>query len=133
VTLAPPDSHRDLLERPLFAHLATVTADGAPLVNPMWFLWDDAEGAIKMTHTKKRHNYRYLQSQPRVAVAITDPDNQYRYLQLRGTVARIEDDPTGSLYAALYSRYRGKQIDEVKDRDVRVILTIFPDAYRTFG
>jgi hypothetical protein len=30
-----PDSHRDLLERPLFAHLATIRPDGKPQVNPM--------------------------------------------------------------------------------------------------
>ncbi|MFJ4920163.1 pyridoxamine 5'-phosphate oxidase family protein [Streptomyces sp. NPDC088725] len=33
-----PDSHKDLLERPLFGHLATIrAADGGPQVNPMWF------------------------------------------------------------------------------------------------
>ena len=38
----PPDAYLDLFERPLFAALATVTPDGAPLVNPMWFEWDNA-------------------------------------------------------------------------------------------
>jgi Pyridoxamine 5'-phosphate oxidase len=32
-----PESHADLLTRPLFAHLATNRADGWPQVNPMWF------------------------------------------------------------------------------------------------
>ena len=35
-----PDSHRDLLERPLTAHVATVGADGAPQSSPMWFAFD---------------------------------------------------------------------------------------------
>jgi hypothetical protein len=38
--IRPPESHLDLLERPLFAHLATVANDGSPRVNPMWFAWD---------------------------------------------------------------------------------------------
>ncbi|MFC6565714.1 pyridoxamine 5'-phosphate oxidase family protein [Actinoplanes utahensis] len=35
-----PEEHRDLLERPLIADLATVREDGTPQVNPMWFAWD---------------------------------------------------------------------------------------------
>ena len=35
-----PTSHRDLLERPLIAHVATVRTDGGPQTNPMWFGWD---------------------------------------------------------------------------------------------
>jgi PPOX class probable F420-dependent enzyme len=74
----PPPGHIDLLERPLFGHLATVRADGAPQVNPMWFLWDPELEVLKFTHTKTRHNYRYLQGEPRVALSITDPNDQYR-------------------------------------------------------
>jgi PPOX class probable F420-dependent enzyme len=124
----PPESHRDLLERPLFAHFATVRSDGAPLVNPMWFLWDD-EGVFKLTHTKNRHNYRYMQREPRVALSIADPDDQYRYLQARGVVDNIEDDPTGHFYQVLQRRYRG-YVTEVKDRDVRVVLTVRPVAFK---
>ena len=65
----PPESHLDLLERPLFAHLATVAKDCSPRVNPMWFYWDTQAGVLKLTHTNQRHNYRNLQQNPRVAVA----------------------------------------------------------------
>lgn len=37
-----PESHLDLLTRPLFGHLATTRPDGTPQVNPMWFSWDGA-------------------------------------------------------------------------------------------
>jgi PPOX class probable F420-dependent enzyme len=126
----PPESHLDLLERPLFAHFATVRDDGAPQVNPMWFLWDAANAVIKLTHTKTRHNYRYIQREPRVALSITDPQNEYRYLQVRGVVEKIEDDPTGEFYNVLSVRYRGHPI-EVRDKAVRVILHIRPTAFRT--
>jgi PPOX class probable F420-dependent enzyme len=125
----PPDSHLDLLERPIFAHLATVSSGGAPIVNPMWFLWDPEQQVIRLTHTKNRHNYRYLQAEPRVAMSMADPDDQYRYLQVRGVVEKIDDDPTGDFYNVLSKRYRGHPI-EVKDRDVRVVLTIRPTAYK---
>src|ERR1700682_6334729 len=86
MTMKPPETHLDLLDRPLFAHFATVAADGSPRVNVMWFLWDADAGVVKMTHTNQRHNFRYLQQNPHVALSIADPDNAYRYLQLRGQV-----------------------------------------------
>src|SRR5205085_7213334 len=125
----PPASHLDLLERPLFAHFATVASDGSPRVNPMWFLWDNAAGVMKMTHTNQRHNYRYLQKNPHVALSIADPDNQYRYLQLRGEIVQIEPDPTGAFYSTLQQRYRGRT-SEVQDRAVRVVLTIRPTGFK---
>src|SRR5579872_6870621 len=124
----PPDAYLDLLERPLFAHFATVASDGSPRVNPMWFLWDNAAGVLKLTHTDQRHNYRYLQKNPRVALSITDPDNEYRYLQLRGEIEGVERDPTGAFYNTLAQRYRG-HTTEVKDRDYRVVFTIRPVAF----
>ena len=128
--MEPPTSHRDLLERPLFAHFATVAADGSPRVNPMWYLWDAQAGALKLTHTRQRHNFRYLEREPRVALSITDPDNPYRYLQVRGVVQDIQADPTGAFYQVLQQRYRG-YTTEVPDRNLRVILTIVPTAFKT--
>jgi PPOX class probable F420-dependent enzyme len=125
----PPASHVDLLERPVFAHFATVTTGGAPIVNPMWFLWDPEQQVIRLTHTKNRHNYRYIQADPRVALSIADSDDQYRYLQVRGVVEKIDDDPDGDFYNVLSNRYRGHSV-EVKDKDVRVILTIRPTGFK---
>ena len=129
VQVRPPQSHVDLLERPLFAHFATVAADGSPRVNPMWFFWDNAAGVLKLTHTNQRHNFRNLQKNPRVALSIVDPDDQYRYLQLRGVLEKIDPDPTGAFYQFLQQRYRG-YTREVADRDVRVVLTIRPTGFK---
>jgi PPOX class probable F420-dependent enzyme len=131
-SVRPPDAYLDLLERPLFAHFATVAADGSPRVNPMWFLWDNAAGVLKLTHTNQRHNYRNLQRNPRVAFSIADPDDQYRYLQLRGEVVSVEADPTGGFYSTLQQRYRG-YTREVSDKDVRVVITIRPTGFKARG
>jgi PPOX class probable F420-dependent enzyme len=127
--VAPPASHLDLLERPIFAAFATVAADGSPRVNPMWFLWDGEAGAVRLTHTRTRHNFRFLQRDARVALAFIDPDDQYRYLSLWGAVESFEDDPTGAFYQRLQERYRGFT-SEVKDRDVRVVLAIRPLGWK---
>ena len=125
----PPVTHLDLLERPLFAHLATVSSSGAPLVHPMWFLFEGEEGVIKLTHTNVRHNYRHLRREPRVALSIAEPGREYRYLQVRGVVESMEPDPTGAFFRVLHQRYRGADT-EVPDRDVRVVVTIRPTAFK---
>jgi PPOX class probable F420-dependent enzyme len=127
--IRPPASHLDLLERPLFAHFATVAGDCSPRVNPMWFYWDNQAGVLKLTHTRQRHNLRYLEREPRVALSIIDPDDPYRYLQMRGVVHEIQSDPTGAFYQVLQQRYRGYTTD-VQDRDVRVVLTIRPTGFK---
>lgn len=129
----PPDKYLDLLERPLFASFATVRPDGAPQVNPMWFLWDAGQGVVKLTHTTVRNNYRALQREKRVGLCVVDPENSYRYLSLRGTVTGIQDDPEGDFYKELQRRYRGHADAEVADRAVRVVLTITPEHFRAWG
>ena len=119
---AVPESHRDLLDRPLFAHLATVRPDGAPQSNVMWFVWDGEH--VKFTHTSARQKFKNIQHEPRVAFSIHDPDNPYRFIEVRGDVVSIEPDPGAAFYKSLQTRYGERY--EVKDADVRVILTVAP-------
>jgi PPOX class probable F420-dependent enzyme len=119
-----PDSHRDLLERPLIAHVATIRPDGGPQVNPVWFGWDGER--IRLTHTRTRQKFRNLQAEPRVALSITDPDDEQRYLEVRGVVETVEDDAGGSQYRRLRQRYGVDPDAPMPDADVRVVLVIRP-------
>jgi PPOX class probable F420-dependent enzyme len=121
-----PDSHRDLLERPLIAHVATVRSDGAPQSNPMWFGWDGAR--IRLTHTSTRQKFRNLQAEPRVALSITDPAESQRYLEVRGVVEATEDDAGGSFYRQLRARYGVDPDAPMPDAAVRVVVVIRPTA-----
>jgi PPOX class probable F420-dependent enzyme len=98
-----PQRLRDLLERTLFANLATVREDGTPQVNPMWFAWDGE--LIRFTHTNFRQKFRNITANPAVAVSIVDPDDPYRYVEVRGVVERVDPDPTGALFVELAARY----------------------------
>jgi PPOX class probable F420-dependent enzyme len=120
-----PASHAELLEKPTFAHLATVRPDGSPQSSVMWFAWDDSR--IRMTHTRTRQKFANLAREPRVALSIADPEDQYRFLEIRGTVERIEDDPGGEFYRSLQHRY-GMDYP-ILDADVRVVITIRPDRF----
>ena len=86
-----PQSLADLVERPLYAHLATVRPDGTPQVNPTWFRFDGEY--LWLTTTARRQKNRNWQIQPAVALSITDPDRPSRYLEIRGRVERIIPDP----------------------------------------
>lgn len=123
-----PASHADLLERPTFAHLATVAPDGSPHTSVMWFDWDGE--VLRFTHTTTRQKFKNLQAEPRVAISIHDPDNPYRALEVRGTVeSTVPDDEVASFYKSLQARY-GEDY-EITDAPKRVILTVRPTSYVT--
>jgi PPOX class probable F420-dependent enzyme len=116
-----PEDRLDLLERPVFGHLATVRPDGGPQVNPMWFAWDGS--VMRFTHTDERQKFKNLALNNRVAISMIDPDNPYRYLEVRGTVTDITPDPKGEFYQELARRY-GREPVAPRDAAHRVILTV---------
>jgi PPOX class probable F420-dependent enzyme len=124
--VAIPDDYRDLLERPLYGHLATARPDGTVQVNPMWFDWDGE--LLRFTHTTKRQKYRNVTAHPQVAISIVDPDNPYKFLEVRGTVEEIVPDPTGAFYMHLNDRYSGPFSEPPPDSPDRVILVVRPTA-----
>lgn len=121
-----PETHTDLLTRPLFAHLATVRPDGMPQVNPMWFGWDGEH--LRFTNTTKRRKHRNITEEPRVAVSINDPDQPYRYLEVRGRVVRIEPDPGAAFFAHLADRYSLALDGPPPDAADRVVFVVRPEA-----
>ncbi len=119
-----PESHLDLLKRPLFGHLATIRPDGSPQVNPMWFRWDGE--FLRFTSTTIRRKYRNVRRDPRVALSVNDPDQPYRYLEVRGLVDRIEPDQGCEFFTGLAARY-GMTYDSPKpDAEFRVVLIVRP-------
>ena len=121
----PPASHQDLLDRPLFAHLATIRPDGAPQSGLMWFVWDGERA--RFSHTRTRQKVRNLAHEPRVSFHLVDPDNPYRTLEVRGRVESIETDPDAAFYRSLQERY--DLVVPVFDADVRVVITVVPTSF----
>ena len=95
---------RTLLDRPNFAHLATLMPDGAPQSAPVWvgregdrILVCTSESSLKAKNTRR---------DPRVALSIVDFDDPYREAQLRGRGGERPDpdlrimDPISHKYTA---------------------------------
>ena len=123
-----PPSLADLVERPLYAHLATVRPDGTPQVNPTWFRFDGEY--LWLTTTARRQKNRNWQIQPAVALSITDPDRPSRYLEIRGRVERIIPDPGGAEYVRLAERY-GRSQGPPADAADRIAVAIRPQHVTT--
>ena len=120
-----PESHVDLLHRPLFAHLATVRPDGSPQSSVMWFDWDGQR--VRFTHTSSRQKFRNFSHEPRVAFSILDPDDPYRFLEVRGELSTIVPDPEAAFYVQLQQRYG--ETFPITDAAVRVVVSVRPTSY----
>jgi len=123
-----PGPLADLLDRPLYAHLATVRPDGTPQVNPTWFRFDGEY--LWLTTTSKRQKNRNWRAQPAVALSITDPDDPGRYLEVRGRVERILPDPQGAEFVRLAERY-GEPQGPPADAADRIAVAIRPERTTT--
>ena len=98
----------DLLSRPLFAHLATASAEG-PRESPVWFLWE--EGALWIIGNYKTDTFpRRVEREPRCAVGVVDFDaatGLVRHAGLRGRARLAPHDP--ERMERLLGRYMGER------------------------
>ena len=127
-----PASHKDLLEKPAFANLATLNDDGSPQVTPVWFEYDGQH--IIVNTARGRVKDRNLQREPRVALSIMDPANPYRYLGIQGRVAEMTENGADAGIDRLAKKYLGKDKYPWKGpNEVRVIVKIAPQKVHTMG
>ena len=121
-----PDTHSDILDKPAFAHLATIMSDGSPHAAPVWVDTDD--GFVVVNSAEGRLKDRNIRRDARVAISVVDPDNPYRSLAIRGTVAKITTDGADAHIDQMAKKYMG--VDEYPYRsadEVRVLYYIQPE------
>jgi len=123
-----PEQYRDLFTtKKAFAHLATVSAGGAPQVTPVWVDFDGTH--VRFNTAKGRVKVRNLGRDPRVALSIQDPDNPYRYVQVRGRVVEATERGADAHIDALAKKYLGQ--DKYPFRrpgEVRVMYKVLPES-----
>ncbi|RFA14280.1 PPOX class F420-dependent enzyme [Subtercola boreus] len=118
-----PDNLLDLLQKPSPCFLSTIMADGSPQVTETWV---DTDGEHIIINTVVGYvKVRNVERDPRVAVAIQDPENPFRYIQVRGEVVSMTTDGGVESIEALSQKYTGQPYPWYGGRDQqRVILTI---------
>ena len=76
---AIPEKYTDLFQKRAFANLGTLMPDGRPQVTPVWCDFDGEH--VIFNSAKGRQKDRNVRRDPRVSLAISDPENPYRYLK----------------------------------------------------
>ncbi len=118
-----PDELVDLLRRPSTCYLATIMADGSPQVTQTWV---DTDGQHVIINSVKTHlKVRNIARDPRVAVAVSDPNDPSSYHQVRGRVIDVTTEGGREHIELLSQKYLGTPYQWWGGRDqVRVIITI---------
>jgi predicted pyridoxine 5'-phosphate oxidase superfamily flavin-nucleotide-binding protein len=112
-----PEKYRDLFQKRAFASLATLMPDGRPQVTPVWCDFDGEH--VIFNSAKGRQKDRNVRRDPRVSLALIDPENPYRYIEIRGTDAK---------------KYLGvDKYPYAQPGEVRVIYKIKPDHVQVMG
>ena len=118
---------KQLVDRPNFAHLATLMPDGSPSSTPVWvgregdrLLIGTSEGSLKARNTRR---------DPRVALSIVDFHDPYLEAQLRGRVVERRPDPELKIMDPISQKYIGKPFP-MRSYEGRVALVIEVDKAR---
>ncbi len=126
-----PETHKDLIERPIVAALATLMPDNQPQVTPVWFSYED--DFLLVNTARGRQKDQNMSERPKVTLLIIDPENPYRYLEIRGTVIEINEEEGLEHINRLSRRYRGREDyyegqESLRGKEQRAVFKIKPDA-----
>lgn len=121
-----------LLRRPSTCYIATSMADGSPQLTQTWV---DTDGEHVIINSVQGFvKLKNIARDPRVAVAISDPDDPARYFQVRGQVVDVTTDGAVDHIEMLAQKYLGTAYPWYGGRDqVRVIIRIAPEKISNMG
>jgi PPOX class probable F420-dependent enzyme len=125
-----PETHRDLLERPIDAALSTRLPNGSAQTQPVWCEVDGND--VLLNTTRERRKGRNLEADRRATLLAVDPQDSGRWIEIRGDVDLIADGAEGQLdrLTRLYTEherfYGGVYPVERRERETRMIVRIHP-------
>ena len=113
-----------LLNEVQLAHVATIDADGAPNVTPVWV---DTDGEHILFNTAKgRAKHLNLVRNPVVAVSVVDKANDYRTLWIKGTAEMYEEGADEHINL-MARKYLGQETYPFRQPgEVRLIVKVTP-------
>ena len=127
-----PEKYRDLFQKRAFASLGTLMPDGRPQVTPVWCDYDGEY--VIFNSAKGRQKDKNVRRDPRVSLAIVDPENPYRYLEIRGRVVEITEKGADDHIDKLAMKYLGQAKYPYRTPgEVRVTYKIQPERANAMG
>jgi PPOX class probable F420-dependent enzyme len=119
---------KSLIDRPNFAHLATLMPDGSPQSTPVWIgregdklIISTSEGSLKSKN---------MQKDPRLSVSVVDFHNPYEEVQIRGRVAERRPDPELKTMDKISHKYIGKPFPMRDSKQVSLIIEVDKERYQ---
>ena len=92
-TAPVPDSHRDLLARPLPVVLATMGPTGFPRARPAWGEFDGSR--VLVLTCRESAEARDVAARRVATVLVVDPDDTSRWIEVRGDAEVTAEGATG--------------------------------------
>jgi len=127
-----PEKYLDLFQKKAFGNLGTIMPDGSPQVTPVWVDYDGKH--VRFNSAQGRVKDKNVRRDPRVSLAIVDPENPYRYLGIRGRVVEITQKGADEHINSLSQKYLGKPVYPYRQPgEVRVLYKIAPERVNTMG
>ena len=122
----------ELLRKPSTCYIATVMADGSPQITQTWV---DTDGKHVIINSVQGYvKIKNIERDPRVAIAISAPENPTRYFQVRGRVIKVTTEGAADHIEMLSRKYTGKPYSWYGGRDqVRMIIVIEPEKISGMG
>ena len=132
MTKSIPEKYADLFKKTAFANLGTLMPDGSPQVTPVWVDFDGQY--VLFNSARGRMKDKNIRRDPRVALAIQDPENPYRYLEVRGKVVEVTEKGADEHINRLAKKYLGKDVYPYRQAgEVRVLYKVEPEHFSTMG
>jgi PPOX class probable F420-dependent enzyme len=123
-----PESHVDLLTRPVHGVLTTIEPNGQPQST---LVWVDFDGQCAVVNTTlERRKGRNMAANPKVSLLVVDPDNTGRFIQIRGLAELLTEGAEQHLDCVTrkytsHPRYYGYVFPaEQRERETRVMVRI---------
>ena len=128
MSLPIPESHLDLVTRPVHGVLTTMMPDGQPQSSLVWCDYDGE--CVCINTTRERQKGRNMLRNPKISLLIVDPENTARYIELRGEVEIITNNVVEQLdrvtrkYTCHPNFYGYVYPLEQRDRETRIVCRI---------
>jgi PPOX class probable F420-dependent enzyme len=126
-----PDTHRDLLVKPIHGVLSTMMPGGQPQSSIVWVDYDGTY--VLINTTLERQKGRNMRANPKVALLVIDPQDVSRWIEVRGNVVEIQQEGAEAHADKLTQRYTCKQRFygdiypvEQRQKETRVVIKIEP-------
>ena len=118
-----PDRVKEIIDTPVFAHVATVGHDGHPQNTVMWI---DRDGDRLLLNTAKgRAKWRNITADPRVGISVSPLKEPYVNLSLKARVIEMRTRDGDAVIDRLAKKYLGAETYPYRNpAEVRVTMVV---------